>query len=81
MYGDFPAKNTVYTPYIPINVWFWPTYVYAGRSSECASVRGLPYVQLAAILLWVKAKGVNTQVSWVTPTCVGLAETVYIHRI
>jgi len=25
MYGDFPAKNTVYTPYIPINVWFWPT--------------------------------------------------------
>jgi hypothetical protein len=27
MYGDFPAKNTVYTPYIPINVWFWPTLV------------------------------------------------------
>ena len=25
MYGDFPAKNTVCTPYIPINVWFWPT--------------------------------------------------------
>ena len=25
MYGDFPAKNTVYTPYVPINVWFWPT--------------------------------------------------------
>ena len=25
MYGDFPAKNTVNTPYIPINVWFWPT--------------------------------------------------------
>ena len=25
MYGDFPAQNTVYTPYIPINVWFWPT--------------------------------------------------------
>jgi hypothetical protein len=25
MYGEFPAKNTVYTPYIPINVWFWPT--------------------------------------------------------
>jgi hypothetical protein len=23
--GDFPAKNTVYTLYIPINVWFWPT--------------------------------------------------------
>jgi hypothetical protein len=23
--GDFPAKSTVYTPYIPINVWFWPT--------------------------------------------------------
>jgi len=25
MYGDFPAKNTIYTPYIPINVWFRPT--------------------------------------------------------
>jgi hypothetical protein len=25
MYGDFPAKNTVYTPYVPMNVWFWPT--------------------------------------------------------
>ena len=25
MYGDFPAKITVYTPYIPINVWFWST--------------------------------------------------------
>jgi len=25
MYGDFPAKNTVYIPYILINVWFWPT--------------------------------------------------------
>ena len=31
MYGDFPAKNTVYTRYIPINVWFWPTLgVYSG---------------------------------------------------
>ena len=27
MYGDFPAKNTVCTLYIPINVWFWPTLV------------------------------------------------------
>jgi hypothetical protein len=25
MYGNFLAKNTVCTPYIPINVWFWPT--------------------------------------------------------
>ena len=25
MHGDFPAINTIYTPYIPINVWFWPT--------------------------------------------------------
>jgi len=25
MYGDFPAKNTVYTLYTPVNVWFWPT--------------------------------------------------------
>ena len=27
MHGDFPAKNTVYTPYILKNVWFWPTLV------------------------------------------------------
>jgi len=25
MYGDFPALNTVCTPYIRINIWFWPT--------------------------------------------------------
>ena len=25
MYGDFPAKNNVCTPYLPINVKFWPT--------------------------------------------------------
>ena len=25
MYGDFSAYNTVYTPYIHICVWFWPT--------------------------------------------------------
>ena len=24
MYGDFPAKNTVCTLYIRINIWFWP---------------------------------------------------------
>ena len=27
MYGDFPAKNNVCTPYIPIDVWFWPTLI------------------------------------------------------
>jgi hypothetical protein len=39
MYGDFPAKDTVYTPYIlefywyiPINVWFWPTLVMVPRA-------------------------------------------------
>jgi hypothetical protein len=25
MYGDFPAKNTRSTMYIPMNGWFWPT--------------------------------------------------------
>jgi len=24
MYGNFPAKITVSTPYVPIHVWFWP---------------------------------------------------------
>ena len=25
MYGDFPAKSTVCTLYVTMNVWFWPT--------------------------------------------------------
>jgi hypothetical protein len=25
VYGDFPAKNTVYTLYIHLYAWFWPT--------------------------------------------------------
>ena len=32
MYGDFPAKNTVCTPYIPKNVWFWPTLLISSAS-------------------------------------------------
>jgi hypothetical protein len=36
MYGDTPAKNTVYTPCIPINVWFWPTqYISSSTTSTC----------------------------------------------
>jgi hypothetical protein len=31
MYGDFPAKNTVCTPYIRINIWFWPTLLFCRR--------------------------------------------------
>ena len=36
MYGDFPAENTVCTPYTPINVWFWPTLhiSYAPRAGQ-----------------------------------------------
>ena len=34
MYGDFPAKNTIYTLYIPINVWFWPTLCLIDYSQE-----------------------------------------------
>jgi len=35
MYGDFPAKNTVCTPYIPINVWFRPTLRITPFSLPC----------------------------------------------
>jgi hypothetical protein len=34
MYGDFPARNTVYTPYKSINEWFWLT-LHMGLSSCC----------------------------------------------
>jgi hypothetical protein len=27
MYGDFPAKNTECTPYLRLDIWFWPTLV------------------------------------------------------
>ena len=36
-YGDFPAKNTVCTLYIPINVWFWPTLHIYNLSALCAT--------------------------------------------
>jgi len=37
MYGDFPAKNTVCTRYIPINVWSGQLYVFAVlRTLNCA---------------------------------------------
>ena len=32
MYGDLPAKNAVYTPYMPKNVWFWPTINITARN-------------------------------------------------
>jgi hypothetical protein len=38
MYGKFPGKNTVCTPCILINVWFWPTLVVfhsPWRGPEC----------------------------------------------
>ena len=36
MHDDFPFKNTVCTPYIPVNVWFWPTLQVSVR---CESAR------------------------------------------
>ena len=35
MYGDFPAKNTVYTPYIRMYVWFWPTLIMCLQLHVC----------------------------------------------
>jgi len=32
MNGDFPAKNTGHTPYLPIHVWFWPTLIINNRA-------------------------------------------------
>ena len=37
IFGDFSAKNTVYTPYIYI--WFWPTLIMAGSSQGCSYKR------------------------------------------
>ena len=38
MYGDFPAKNTVYTPYMPINVWFGQPCSFALRSPKLVEI-------------------------------------------
>jgi hypothetical protein len=52
MYGDFPARNTACTPYLPINVWFWPTLLMCLRFSThwhprsshlCSASRSLPH--------------------------------------
>ena len=43
LYGDFPAKNTVYIPYIRDYVWFWPTldiYLIRGGEDKEADERG-----------------------------------------
>jgi len=40
MYGDFPAKNTVCTLYIPINVWFWPTLPISFTNSKRTPQKG-----------------------------------------
>ena len=39
MYDNFPAKNTVHTPYIPIIVWFLPTLVVCRVVGSCQVVR------------------------------------------
>jgi len=44
MYGDFPAKNTVCTPYIPTNVWFWPTLGIFSRKASMLRIPGV-YIQ------------------------------------
>jgi hypothetical protein len=39
MYGDFSAKNTVCTPYIREQNWFWPTLIiYVGAANPEADI-------------------------------------------
>jgi len=78
MYSDLPAKNTVFTPYIPINVWFWPTplttHTWTGfvkRPYECALLIPSRHAQV----ITTDIKRVD-DIKWL-----GLARTVYIHRI
>jgi len=58
MYGDSPAKNTVYTPYIPINVRFWPTLLMS-NGYICLRLRiahlELRYPHLKKVHLLMKA--------------------------
>ena len=37
MHGNFPANKTVCAPYIPLNVWFWPTLAYIHQQMLRAS--------------------------------------------
>ena len=41
MYGNSPAKNTVYTPYIRMYVWFSPTLYMSGTGFEVRYLRVL----------------------------------------
>jgi len=36
MYGDFPAIITVYTPYIHMYVWFWPTLLITSEKTSAS---------------------------------------------
>jgi len=54
MNGDFPAKDTVYTPYIPINVWFWPTLCICGLTlhTGCAVCYLLKVGTMNHVYIW-----------------------------
>jgi len=69
MYGDFPAKSTVYTPYIPIIVWFWPTLDIDQRAA--APVAALPVVAMYTCTNIVRTNiaRYQIQISALLPQC------------
>jgi len=66
MYGDFPAKNTTCTLYIPINVWFWPTLALCDRWGFYVVLLMTPYV-----LSLVKQVGSETVKAKLPPKALG----------
>jgi hypothetical protein len=56
MYGDFPARNTVYALYIPINVWSWPTlHIYV-----CTEYTRTPYIWSYTVCCTISASPTYT---------------------
>ena len=72
MYGDFPAKNTVYTPYMPINVWFGQPCSFALRSPKLVEIiAAVPEEHKASLMpqLKVCAPGKPARFSFLCVQC------------
>jgi hypothetical protein len=67
MYGDFPAKITVCTPYIRKSFWFWPTLTFSWDTSETCSTCFAPLGRPTA-----------APQSYICSTCVHVHVCIYV---
>jgi len=81
MYGGFRAKNTVYTPYIPIHVWFWPNILVCPASLQlehnaCSEYLSLFIDMMSSLKAW--SIPVKTRVCVCVRVCVCMCVCVRV---